>query len=120
MARGRSGGGSVRTVDIGTSIERVRSARTLNTVQRDGWVGRIGQVGRVGQVGQVGRVGQLGPAGPDRFDRWVAGLEARHLADLRFSDVSGALRAVSSAYVERRGKLAQGAAPSGAGKRAAL
>jgi len=74
----------------------------------------------VGRIGQVGRVGQLGPAGPDRFDRWVAGLEARHLADLRFSDVSGALRAVSSAYVERRVKLAQGTALSGAGKRAAF
>jgi methyltransferase family protein len=56
----------------------------------------------------------------DRFDEWIAGLEARHLADLRFSEVSGALRAVSSAYVERRVKLATGAALSGAGKRAAF
>jgi Methyltransferase domain len=56
----------------------------------------------------------------DRFDRWIADLEARYLADLKFSEVSGALRAVSSAYVERRAKLARGAALSGAGKRAAF
>ena len=48
-------------------------------------------------------------------------LEARHLADLRFSDVTRALRALSSAYVERRETaLAAGAALDGAGKRAAF
>jgi len=56
----------------------------------------------------------------DRFNEWIAGLEARHLADLTFSEVSTALRAVSSAYVERRAKLARGAALSGTGKRAAF
>jgi hypothetical protein len=56
----------------------------------------------------------------DVFDRWVAGLEARHLADLTFPEVSRALRALSSAYVERRQRLAEGAALSGAGKRAAF
>ena len=56
----------------------------------------------------------------DRFDRWIARLEARHLADLTFPEVSRALRALSSAYVERRQKLADGAALSGAGKRAAF
>src|SRR5476649_1858537 len=56
----------------------------------------------------------------DRFDRWMARLEARHLAELTFPEVSRALRALSSAYVERRQKLADGAALSGAGKRAAF
>ena len=47
-------------------------------------------------------------------------LEKRHFADLTFSEVSRALRALSSAYVERRGALAEGAVFSGAGKRAAF
>jgi hypothetical protein len=33
---------------------------------------------------------------------WVAALEERHLADLRVPEVTKALRALSSAYVERR------------------
>jgi methyltransferase family protein len=56
----------------------------------------------------------------DRFERWIAELEARHLVDLTFPQVSSALRALSSAYVERRSALARGAALSGAGKRAAF
>jgi hypothetical protein len=55
-----------------------------------------------------------------RFAAWLAALEARQLADLTFSEVSRALRALSSAYVERRAKLSEGAALSGAGKRAAF
>ncbi len=51
---------------------------------------------------------------------WLRALEARHLADLRFAEVSRALRALSSAYVERRARLAHGAALDGAGKRAAF
>ena len=48
-------------------------------------------------------------------------LEERHLADLRFSDVTRALRALSSAYVERRETaLADHKALDGAGKRAAF
>ena len=47
-------------------------------------------------------------------------LEARHLADLTFPEVSRALRALSSAYVERRGRLGEGTALAGAGKRAAF
>ena len=48
-------------------------------------------------------------------------LEQRHLADLRFSDVTRALRALSSAYVERRETaLADRKALDGAGKRAAF
>src|SRR5512135_1759049 len=58
--------------------------------------------------------------GDDRVTTWLAALEARHLADLRFAEVSRALRALSSAYVERRGRLAEGAALEGAGKRAAF
>src|SRR5580765_2437240 len=47
-------------------------------------------------------------------------LETRHLADLTFPEVSRALRALSSAYVERRERLREGAALAGAGKRAAF
>jgi hypothetical protein len=54
------------------------------------------------------------------FETWLEALEARHLADLTFSEVSRALRALSSAYVERRARLRTGAALSGAGKRAAF
>lgn len=50
----------------------------------------------------------------------MAGIEARHLAELTFPEVARALRALSSAYVERRAKLAEGAALSGVGKRAAF
>jgi SAM-dependent methyltransferase len=56
----------------------------------------------------------------DLFQEWLAALEARHLADLRFPEVSAALRALSAAYVERRVTLTQGAVLSGAGKRAAF
>jgi hypothetical protein len=54
------------------------------------------------------------------FDAWMAALEARHLADLTFPEVSRALRALSSTYVERRQRIGEGAALSGAGKRAAF
>jgi SAM-dependent methyltransferase len=50
----------------------------------------------------------------------MASLENRHLGDLTFAEVSRALRALSSTYVERRHKLTEGAALSGAGKRAAF
>ncbi len=56
----------------------------------------------------------------ERFDRWMRALEARHLADLTFPEVSRALRALSSAYVERRARLDAGTALAGAGKRAAF
>jgi hypothetical protein len=57
---------------------------------------------------------------PDTFPAWISSLENRHLRDLTFAEVSRALRALSSAYVERRRKLTEGAALSGAGKRAAF
>lgn len=53
-------------------------------------------------------------------DGWLEDLEARHLAELQFREVSRALRALSATYVERREKLKDGAALSGAGKRAAF
>jgi SAM-dependent methyltransferase len=53
-------------------------------------------------------------------NEWLAALRARHLADLTPSEVTRALRALSSCYVERREKLAGGGALDGAGKRAAF
>ena len=56
-----------------------------------------------------------------QFPVFLRALEDRHLADLRFSDVTRALRALSSAYVERRETaLADHRALDGAGKRAAF
>jgi SAM-dependent methyltransferase len=54
------------------------------------------------------------------FDEWMTHLEARHLADLRVPEVTRALRALSSAYVERRHKVSAGATLDSAGKRAAF
>jgi len=54
------------------------------------------------------------------FDDYLAALEERHLANLTRSEVTRALRALSSCYVERRDKLSSGAALEGAGKRAAF
>ena len=51
---------------------------------------------------------------------WFAALEQRHLANLTRSELTRALRALSSCYIERREKLAGGAALEGAGKRAAF
>lgn len=58
--------------------------------------------------------------GHQSFDAWLAASEERQLADLQFSEVSRALRALSSAYVERRGRIARGGALDGNGKRAAF
>ena len=56
-----------------------------------------------------------------QFAVFLRHLEERHLADLRFSEVTRALRALSSAYVERReSALADHHALDGAGKRAAF
>jgi hypothetical protein len=57
---------------------------------------------------------------PPVFDQWLRELEARHLADLRVPEVTRALRALSSAYVERRHKVSAGATLDSAGKRAAF
>jgi hypothetical protein len=54
------------------------------------------------------------------FARWLDALEERHLANLRLPEVTRALRALSSVYVERREALTRGAALDSAGKRAAF
>ncbi len=55
-----------------------------------------------------------------RFTAWLGALEERYLADLTTREVARALRALSSCYVERRGRLASGGALDTAGKRAAF
>ena len=58
---------------------------------------------------------------PPAFDEWLRALEERHLADLRFQEVTRALRALSSVYVERRREAwVSRAALDSAGKRAAF
>ncbi len=54
-----------------------------------------------------------------RVDRWLESLEERHLANLRFSEVTRALRALSLRYVQRRDRLTERGAFDTAGKRAA-
>jgi hypothetical protein len=54
------------------------------------------------------------------FEHWIAALEQRHLADLRIPEVTRALRALSSAYVERRHTVERGGPLDSAGKRAAF
>jgi SAM-dependent methyltransferase len=56
----------------------------------------------------------------DLTTAWLADLERRHLADLTISEVARALRALSSCYVERRARLADGDALATRGKRAAF
>ena len=53
-------------------------------------------------------------------EAWLEALDRRHLADFTMSEVARALRALSSCYVERRSKLAAGAALSSSGKRSAF
>jgi hypothetical protein len=61
------------------------------------------------------------PAADDpRLRHWLDALEARHLANLTRSELTRALRALSSCYVERRQKLTAGAPLETAGKRAAF
>ena len=56
----------------------------------------------------------------DRLPTWLTALEERHFANLTAPEVARALRALSSCYVERRARLAQGGALDSAGKRAAF
>jgi SAM-dependent methyltransferase len=56
----------------------------------------------------------------DRLAAWLDALERRHLDDLALPEVRRALQALSSLYVERRGRMRSGAALDGAGKRAAF
>ena len=55
-----------------------------------------------------------------QLQSWLDSLERRHLADLRFQEVSRALKALSATYVEKRSRIAGGAPLAGAGKRAAF
>lgn len=56
----------------------------------------------------------------DPFPAWYEALERRHRERLTFPEVRRALQALSSLYVERRERIASGAALEGAGKRAAF
>jgi O-methyltransferase domain len=60
----------------------------------------------------------IDPNSPE-IETWMRSLEERHLANLRFAEVTRALRALSSAYVERRATLTTRGAYDSAGKRAA-
>jgi hypothetical protein len=60
------------------------------------------------------------PGGVDPFPGWVEALERRHRQTLTFPEIRKGLQALSSLYVERRDKIAGGAALEGAGKRAAF
>jgi SAM-dependent methyltransferase len=54
------------------------------------------------------------------FEEWLQALERRHLASLRLPELTRALRALSSAYVERRHTVGRGGPLDSAGKRAAF
>lgn len=56
----------------------------------------------------------------EKFLSWITELDNRHLSDLTPAEAARALRALSSCYVERRSRLAEGAALGTAGKRAAF
>jgi SAM-dependent methyltransferase len=70
--------------------------------------------------------GKDGAGGPgageadEAFTRWMNLLASRFLADLTMPEVTRALRALSSAYVERRGRLSRDTTLGSAGKRAAF
>jgi hypothetical protein len=51
---------------------------------------------------------------------WISALEARHMRELRRPELTRALRALSSAYVERRHGISRGAPLDSPGKRAAF
>ena len=56
----------------------------------------------------------------ETLDRWLAAASERYLADLTMPELTRALRALSSCYVERRAHLPTGQALASAGKRAAF
>jgi hypothetical protein len=56
----------------------------------------------------------------DPFPRWLDALDTRHRRELSFQEVRRGVQALSSLYVERRGRIHEGAALDGAGKRAAF
>lgn len=56
----------------------------------------------------------------DPLKEWLARLAARHTENFTVSELRRAVQSLSSIYVERRGKLLEGAALTSAGKRAAF
>jgi methyltransferase family protein len=56
----------------------------------------------------------------EKFSSWIASLDDRYLSELTPTEAGRALRALSSCYVERRSRLAEGAALATSGKRAAF
>src|SRR5207253_7563046 len=56
----------------------------------------------------------------DPFIGWFEALQQRHLKNLTFSEVRRAVQALSSRYIERRGRLDRHSPLDGAGKRAAV
>jgi hypothetical protein len=54
------------------------------------------------------------------FIFWLQALEKRHLAKLSFQEVRRGVQALSSLYVERRGRMNRGSVFDGEGKRAAF
>jgi hypothetical protein len=63
-------------------------------------------------------------AGPtptnDPFTSWLDAVTERHMQSLTFQELRRAIQALSSLYVERRGRLGRGTALDGVGKRAAF
>jgi len=60
------------------------------------------------------------PAKIDRVPRYLQAIQDRHFKDLKFSEVTRALRALSSGYVEKREEGGLARALDGRGKRAAF
>lgn len=72
------------------------------------------------EFGRVGEGGPLSGSVTDKRDRFLEALLDRHLRDLRFSEVTRALRALSAGYVEKRHEGGIARALDGRGKRAAF
>ena len=62
----------------------------------------------------------MSAAAADRRERYLTALTERHLKDLKFSELTRALRALSSGYVEKREEGGLARALDGRGKRAAF
>ena len=71
-------------------------------------------------IGRCHEGGRLINSDEAALERWLKDLDERHLVNLTPPEVTRALRALSSCYVERREKLATGGPLDSAGKRAAF
>jgi SAM-dependent methyltransferase len=88
-------------------------------VSGHGWLlSTVGDI--IVTVAERGLLVAGGQLSTERFAPYYEALEKRHLAELTFAEVRRALQALSSVYVERRARMAGGAALEGAGKRAAF